>query len=103
MSRGPDAGTALVRAIEANAQGAGCTAQMIKSDSMRWESATFAGARHQLTLATPESSALDRWLAALPAADLPVRGFLIADIMVKTICRADGIATIGLEALTVEA
>ena len=57
MSRGPDPGTALVRALEANARRAGCPVRMTASDWTRWASATFTGARHDLTLEAGESGA----------------------------------------------
>jgi len=102
MSRGPDAGTALIRAIEADAARARCDLRLVASDSTRWASATFTGARHHLSLEAPEGDALDGWLEALPEADLPIRGHLVADIVVLSVQRAGGNATIGLEALTVE-
>lgn len=102
MSRGPDPGTALVRAIEVNARSARCPVRMSASDWTRWASATFAGGRHELTLAADESSALDDWLTELPETELPIRGHLVADIVVTSVRRAEGIATIRLEALTVE-
>jgi hypothetical protein len=102
MSRGPDPGTALVRALEANARNARCPVRMNASDWTRWASATFSGARHELTLEADESDALDTWLTKLPEADLPIRGHLVADIVVTSVRRAEGCATIRLEALTVE-
>jgi hypothetical protein len=102
MSRGPDAGTLLVRAVEADAFGAGCLIRIADSDWTRWASATFNGARHQLHVEADDSPALDRWLADLPDASLPMRGHLLAEMVVKAIRRADCVATITLEALTVE-
>lgn len=102
MSRGPDPGTALVRALEANARRAGCPVRMNASDWTRWASATFTGARHELTVEADESGALDNWLTELPEAELPIRGHLVADIIVSSVRRAKGVATIRLEALTVE-
>lgn len=102
MSRGPDAGTLLVRAVEANAFSAGCLVRIADSDWTRWASATFNGARHQLHVQADDSPALERWLAALPDSSLPMRGHLLAEILVKGIRRADRMATIAIEALTVE-
>jgi len=102
MSRGPDPGTALVRALEANARRAGCPVRMSASDWTRWASATFTGARHELTLEADESGALDNWLTELPEVELPIRGHLVADIIVSSVRRGNGTATIRLEALTVE-
>ena len=103
MSRGPDAGTLLVRAVEADAFGMGCLIRIADSDWTRWASATFNGARHSLTLEAEETPALERWLAELPSTNLPIRGHLLADMVIKGIRRAGGVATIALEALTVEA
>ena len=102
MSRGPDPGTALIRALEANARRTGCPVRVNASDWTRWASATFTGARHELTLEADESGALDTWLTELPDAELPTRGHLVADIIVTSVRRAQGSATIRLEALTVE-
>ena len=102
MSRGPDPGTAMVRALDANARRAGCPVRMRASDWTRWASATFTGARHELTLEADESGALDGWLTELPETELPIRGHLVADIVVASVRRAERVATIRLEALTVE-
>ena len=102
MSRGPDPGTALTRAIEANARRAGCPVRISASEWTRWASATFTGGRHELTLEADEAGALDGWLAELPETELPTRGHLVADIVVTSVRRANGVATIRLEALTVE-
>lgn len=103
MSRGPDAGTLLTRAIAADARRAGCAITVASADWTRWASATFSGARHEIVLNASASAALDAWLAALPEADLSLRGVLVADLGVVGIRRADDTATIILEALTVEA
>jgi hypothetical protein len=103
MSRGPDAGTALIRAMEASAERAGCPIRVVASGATRWASATFAGARHELRLEAAEVEALGPWLAELPEVDLPTRGYLVADIQVQSVHRASGVATIEIEALTVEA
>ena len=102
MSRGPDADTLLLRRLEADSLRAGCPARVIDSTWTRWASATFTGARHELSLEAPESAALDAWLNGLPETDLPLRRHLVADIVVTGISRAGGVATVALEALTVE-
>jgi hypothetical protein len=93
----------LLRAVEADAFGAGCIVRIAESDWTRWASATFNGARHTLSLDAEDSPALEIWLAGLPDANLPIRGHLLADMVIKRVRRADGVATIALEALTVEA
>jgi len=102
VSRGPDAATLLVRSLETDSHRAGCPARVMESNWTRWASATFSGARHELSLDAAISAELDLWLDALPEADLPLRRHLVADIVVTSVRRADGIATIALEALTVE-
>lgn len=102
MSRGPDAGTLLVRAVEADAFGAGCLIRIGEATWTLWASATFNGARHALCVEADDSPALERWLTALPQAGLAMRGHLLAELVVRGISRADRMATIALEALTVE-
>jgi hypothetical protein len=102
MSRGPDAATLLERALLAGAQAAGCPVTLHASDWTRWASATFAGARHLITLGGAASPTLDRWVADLPEAEFALRGHLVADLVVAGMHRRGGAVTIALEALTVE-
>ena len=102
MSRGPDAGTLLVRALYRSACAAGCPLEIADSDWVRWASATFTGARHTIRWTALPSPALDAWLAALPDADLLLRGHLVADIHVAGLTRDSSGVTIELEALTIE-
>ncbi|GGA58340.1 hypothetical protein [Sphingomonas psychrolutea] len=102
MSRGPDAGTLVARAIEHDARRAGCAMVLALAESSRWASATFVGARHGLALDGPDDAAFAHWLAGLPEADLPIRGHVIADLAIVSVARAAGRATASLEALTVE-
>ena len=102
MSRGPDAATLLERALLASAEAAGCPVAIAAADWTRWASATFAGARHVLTLSGAASPALDRWLVGLSDTEFALRNHLVADLSVIRVTRADGVATIALEALTVE-
>lgn len=103
MSRGPDAGVRLERALLASAAAAACTVAVAEATWVRWASATFTGARHTLWLEAAESAALDRWLAGLSEAELAVRDHLVADLAVTAIAGANGMARITVEALTVEA
>jgi hypothetical protein len=102
VSRGPDAGTLLRRAIERDAIAAGFTILTTIAESTRWASATFVGAQHRLTLDMPDDGAAAAWLSRLSDADLPVRGHLVADVTVLSIERTAGRATVRVEALTVE-
>ena len=102
MSRGPDAGTLLVRALYRDSCSAGCALEIVESDWVRWASATFTGARHAMRWTALPSAKLDRWLAALPEADLLLRGHLLADLQVVAIARTPEGVTIDLEALTLD-
>ena len=102
MSRGPDPGTALVRALEANARHAGCPVRMTACDWTRWASATFTGARHSLTLKAVAGPALDCWLVGLSEAEFALRNYLLADLTVTRMAREGELVMVALEALTVE-
>lgn len=102
MSRGPDAGVRLERALLAHAAAAGCGATIADATWVRWASATFTGARHTLWLEAGTGTAFDRWLVDLPEADLAVRDHLVADLAVTAVTRADGEARVTIEALTLE-
>ena len=102
MSRGPDAGVMLERALLASATAAGCPVTVQGADWKRWASATFTGARHELVLDGAVGAALNEWLAALPELDLPLGRYLLADVAVVSVARSDGRARIALEALSVE-
>lgn len=101
MSRGPDVGTLLVRALYRDSVAAGCPLEIIDSDWVRWASATFNGARHAMTWCAAPSDTLDAWLAALPDADLTLRGHLLADVAVTAVTRTADNVRIEIEALTV--
>lgn len=102
MSRGPDIGTLLVRALYRDSCRAGCALEIRESDWVRWSSATFCGARHMMTWSAAPSPALDAWLIALPDADFILRGHLLADVSVARLSRAADIVQIEMEALTLE-
>ena len=102
MSRGPDAATLLVRALDHAAKRAGLTLVVRHADWRRWASATFSGARHELTLELPDNESAKRWLAALPEAELPIRGHLVADaVVLRTHGEGDTLVA-AIEVLTVE-
>lgn len=102
MTRGPDAATMLAGAIDRRAHRAGCPIEQLHLASSRWASATFSGARHQMTIAAMPDIALDRWLATLPDADFALRGHLVADLAVTAVRRGPARVEIDLEILTVE-
>lgn len=102
MSRGPDAATLLVRALDRTAGAAGLRLTVRHADWRRWASATFAGARHELTVELPDGEAAERWLAELPEMDLIVRGHLVADAIVLRQHGEGELRIATLEILTVE-
>ncbi|MEG3125557.1 hypothetical protein [Sphingomonas sp. GB1N7] len=103
MSRGPDIGMLLVRALYRDSVANGCPMKIVTSDCVRWASATFVGARHAMKWTALPSPALDAWLAELPEAEFEMRGHLLADIDVIAITRTATSVGIEFEALTVEA
>jgi hypothetical protein len=74
--------------------------------SRSWASATFAGARHELTFRIEgegAGAAADAFLATLTAAEFDLRGHILADIALVSEERTDeGLVRISLEGLTVE-
>ncbi|MEG3179373.1 hypothetical protein [Sphingomonas sp. LT1P40] len=102
MSRGPDAGTQLERALICGAGVAGVAPVILSADWVRWASATFTGARHRLTLSAAPSPTLDHWLAGLPEAEFSLWGHLVADLAVASRHADADAVTFDLEALTVE-
>lgn len=102
MSRGPDIGTLLVRALYRDSCRAGCPLEIRDSDWARWASATFCGARHVMRWTAAPSPALDAWLATLPDADFILRGHLLADVSVTGISRSADSVQVNMEALTLE-
>jgi hypothetical protein len=102
MSRGPDVHTQLERALIAQAKRRGIEATIEAGSMVRWASATFSGARHELALSAPPSSRLEQWLADLPEAEFALAGHLVADLSVEAVQRTPLQVTASLEALTVE-
>lgn len=76
-----DVGAGLASAILRSTCHAGFHAIIEAQEGTDWQTATFTGTRQTLTIRAPQSAALDKWLAALPAADIQVEGHLIADIV----------------------
>ncbi|SOB86531.1 hypothetical protein SAMN06297144_1637 [Sphingomonas guangdongensis] len=102
MSRGPDATTLLERALLASAVAHGLTPVIGEVATTRWASATFTGMRHEIALTLRADPAAEAWLAALPESEFRLRGHLLADLIVVAHERVAGIASVRLEALTVE-
>lgn len=102
MSRGPDAHTLLERALIRAGELAGCQVSVSEGNWERWASATFIGARHQLTLRLARTDAAKAWLAKLADAELPIRGHLLADLLVTGVIHDAEQIIARVEALTVE-
>ena len=104
-----DATTALLRAVRAQFQ-AGQTLRFEEIRSRSWASATFAGARHELTFTVEGAEAAEAAMAfveTLESAEFNLRGHILADIALvsqHSECAADGAALVrmAIEALTVE-
>jgi len=98
MSRGPDVGTRLARAIEASRPGG----VVLARESRPWASVTFSGARHRLTIEAGAEPGLEAWIAGLPEQEMRVPGHLVADLEVVSVERRAGGARVAIEVLTVE-
>ena len=100
-----DATTALLRGLREKFDRSHALAfEAISSRS--WASATFTGARHELTLRLEGEGAPDaaeRFAKDAEAAEFRLRGHVVADISVLSCERLDGTAArVKLEVLTVE-
>ncbi len=100
-----DATAAFLNGIRGNFANFQLTVEEIRSRS--WASATFTGARHQLTFRIEGDGAAaraDGFLANLSAAEFELRGHILADNAFVSEERQDGggLVRISLEALTVE-
>ncbi len=102
MSRGPDAGVLLERALVGHAAEAGVDLSIVSAGWTRWASATFVGARHDLLLTAVPSPALDDWIANLPEAEFTLRGHLVADLTVESRSRIGDRIELRVGVLTVE-
>lgn len=73
----------MLRALAADARLYGMTLALRDAAERPWSSATFTGVRLDLVLAIDGADPA-AWLAALPEAELPVPGRLVADLAVVT-------------------
>jgi hypothetical protein len=92
----------IERALLADAARWGVTFAVERARATAWASATFSGARHHLTVRGESAARAQGWLAALPEAELPVRGNLVADLAVLAQARDGDAWSAELELLTVE-
>lgn len=102
MSRGPDAGTLLTRALVAAAEADRIALTVSDSSWTHWASATFVGAQHRLWVAGAFSPALDDWLTTLPEKELALRGHLVADLTIVAMRASAARIEAEIQALTVE-
>ncbi|MEO5866798.1 MAG: hypothetical protein ABIS14_14700 [Sphingomonas sp.] len=102
MSHTTDHGTRLARAIAAHASKSGCPVIVANAEWRYWSSATFAGARHGMTLLAPCSAPLEKWMKALAEAEFDIPRTLVADLSISGIKRESGTITVQIEALTVD-
>lgn len=100
-----DATTAFLRVMNASFGNFGMIVEEIRSRS--WASATFTGARHELSFRISgegAAAAADHFIDHLQAAEFDLRGHVMADIALVSDERRDDddVIRISLEALTVE-
>jgi len=98
--------TPLERALRAAVAGFAGSVRVATLAETPWASVTFAGARHRLRLVIEGDGAVGAaadFLGRLPDLDLPLRGAVVADIMLLAEERQDGgaYACLELEALTI--
>ena len=80
----PDLTDRLATALTQHAAGAGVAATSVSGDREDWASVTMIGARHRLVLGCDADDRRDRWLAALPEADILLPGHYVADLVVES-------------------
>lgn len=101
MSRGPDAGMQLERALIAAAAAQGLALIVAAADATPWASATFTGARHLITLALPDTPTACAWLDGLGEAEFVLRRHLVADCVVVARAPIGAGLAVTIEALTI--
>jgi hypothetical protein len=100
LSRGPDAGTLLVRALRT--LGAAFDVRVDSIAGRPWASATFVGARYVVRLAAPSVPGVRSWFAALPGATFVLRGHIVADLCVDAVETIDDECRATLTVLTLQ-
>lgn len=83
--RGRDAAAQIARGLVASARAAGLSVAVANVSGRPWASATFVGSQVALTLCAPRASALGRWIADLPLAEVAMRGYLLASLGIDRI------------------
>lgn len=101
MSRGGCPVARFARALAQSAASAGAPISIETHRAAPWHSLTFAGHRHEVEATAQPGDPLDRWLATLPALDLPLRDELLAELRVDACARTVDAARFRLAGLTV--
>lgn len=99
--RGPGAGALLGRALARAAAREGLVVAVEECGSAAWQSATFSGHRHALALTAPVGAAASAWLAQIGDLDVPLPGYLLADLSITQADERDGQRHVRIEGLTV--
>ncbi len=100
--RGPDAGTLLVRALRGQAATAGAVVAVRSIASTPWASATFTGRRQRIALDAQSGDTARRWIDGLPEAEWDIRGHLVADVLIDSVCVETEVTTLSMSILTIE-
>lgn len=101
MKKNPAAEIQLEVALKSTAEVRGASISVSDSDSTKWASVSFTGARHRITVRAMTSSGLDDWLNELPDIEFSLRGHILADLAVESVRRENEAVTVVIEALTV--
>lgn len=80
VGRDKNPGALLGRALLAHARAFGCEAAVVESRGRPWASATFTGER--MVIAVSGGAGLHGWIESLAEAELPVRGYYSAELVV---------------------
>jgi hypothetical protein len=93
----------LLRALDHAARAAQVEIAWEPLGETAWSSALFTGTRHRLSAVAPAGGGLDAFLAALPEADLPVRGGYLTEVAVASLGETNGWRRMEVSALVLEA
>ena len=75
----------LERALVTAAARASYDLAIVAHQARRWASATFTGVQHEIVVTAPRGIGFGDWVAALPEAELPIPGHLVASLAVDRI------------------
>ena len=89
------------RALARSAAQAGAALAVESHRAVAWHSATFSGARHEVTVSATPGAPLDGWAARLPTLELGLPGQLLADLRIAGRERHGDVVRLRIEGLTV--